>query len=129
MRRVCFDGLPSTSLGYADNVRSTDWVVLRETNTIVDVSGERLRVSRALQAREIIKSRWPFGPRFYLFVKGYNPQLYFVVLSALQARPGRAAYSTTRRGDRAIHCTRSERMANPRAPWYGLLNKVPINQL
>jgi hypothetical protein len=54
-----------------------DWVILLEENTIVDGSGQRLRVARTSQAREVVKSYWPFGSRFFLFVEGYNPRIHF----------------------------------------------------
>lgn len=112
---------------HPDNVRNTDWVILLEANTIVDGSGDRLRVARAAQAREIIKSRWPFGPRFYLFVEGYNPRIHFVVFCPQLYKHDRAGRLTPLRGTeigqfiaRALNDK-----ANPRPPWYGLPDKVP----
>src|SRR5208283_6143842 len=64
---------------HPDNVRSVDWVILLEANTIVDGSGRTLRVARAMRAQKVIKTFWPFTRRFFLYVEGYNSRIHFVV--------------------------------------------------
>jgi hypothetical protein len=107
---------------HTDNVRNTDWVILLEANTIVGGSGERLRVAQAGQAREIIRKGWPFRPRFFLYVKGYNPRIHFVVFCPQLYKYDHAGHLLPLRGieigqfiARAL-----DDKATPRTPWYAL---------
>jgi hypothetical protein len=58
-----------------DNVVSNDWIIILETNTIIDSSG-KLRVAKTTQERKIVKRfrsfrRWPF-----LLIDGYDPRIH-----------------------------------------------------
>jgi hypothetical protein len=112
---------------HPDNVRNQDWVILLEANTIVDGSGDRLRVARTTQAREIIRSRWPFGPRFFLFVEGYNPRIHFAVFCPQLYKHDRMGRLVPLRGAEIGHfiARALNEKADPRHPWYGLSHGVP----
>jgi len=112
---------------HPENVRHQDWVILLEANTVVDGSGQRLRVARTSQAREVIKSYWPFGPRFFLFVEGYNPRIHFAVFCPQLYKHDRMGRLVPLRGGeigqfiaRALNDK-----ANARNPWYGLSHGLP----
>ena len=112
---------------HPENVRNTDWVILLEANTIVDGSGRRLRVARTSQAREIVKSFWPFGPRFFLLVEGYNPRIHFAVFCPQLYKHDRAGRLVPLRGAEIgqfiAHALNDK--ADLRNPWYGLSSGVP----
>ncbi len=112
---------------HPDNVRNTDWVILLEANTIVDGSRERLRVAQATQAREIIRKHWPFRPRFFLYVEGYNPRIHFVVFCPQLYKYDHAGHLLPLRAieigqfiARAL-----DDKATPRNPWYALSSELP----
>jgi hypothetical protein len=112
---------------HPENVRNTDWVILLEANTIVDGSGQRLRVARTTQAHQIIKSRWPFRSRFFLRVQGYNPRLHFVVFCPQlykHDRTGRLVpLRATEIGQFIADALNNK--AIPRPPWYRLASEIP----
>jgi hypothetical protein len=112
---------------HPENVRNTDWVILLEANTIVDGSGQRLRVARSTQAPEIIKSFWPFRPRFFLFIEGYNPRIHFAVFCPQLYKHDRTGRLVPLRGGeigQVIAHALNEK-ADPRNPWYGLSSGLP----
>jgi hypothetical protein len=103
-----------------------DWVILLEENTIVDGSGQRLRVARTSQAREVVKSYWPFGSRFFLFVEGYNPRIHFAVFCPQlykHDRMGRLVPLPGPEIGQFIARALNDK-ADGRNPWYGLTDGV-----
>ncbi len=112
---------------HPENVRNKDWVILLEANTVVDSSGERVRVAGVTQGREIIKSRWPFGPRFFLSIEGYNPRIHFVVFCPQLYRRDRDGRLLPLRGadiGQFIAYALNNKVM-PRNPWYGLTSEPP----
>lgn len=112
---------------HPENVRNRDWVILLEANTIVDGSGWRLRVARTTQAREVVRSFWPFGPRFHLFVEGYNPRIHFAVFCPqLYRHDGIGRLVPLRGAEIGQFIARAlNDKANPRHPWYALSHGLP----
>jgi hypothetical protein len=60
-----------------DNVSKNDWIILLEAGTIVDRSGEKLRVAQVTQERRIVKKyNLLLRVQHYIVIDGYDPRIH-----------------------------------------------------
>ena len=57
---------------HRDNVRSKDWIILLEANTIVGSLHESFRVARATQQRRVVRRLRSLRRQLFLVVEGYD---------------------------------------------------------
>jgi hypothetical protein len=81
--------------------------------------------------RHAAGNEWPSGPRFFLWIEGYNPRIHFVVFCPQLYKHDRDGRIVPLRGadiGQFIAYALNNKVM-PRNPWYGLTGELPHQSL
>lgn len=116
---------------HRDNVRSKDWIILLEANTIVGSLQESFRVARATQQRRVVRRLRSLRRQLFLVVEDYDPRIHVLFFCPQLYKHDQDGTLVPMRGEEigAFIATAIADKAARRRPWYDPVEPLPDKPL